>query len=81
MEDETVATCPVCGSWFDDHGYQLVIYGLGSFDSVECADQALLRRARERRQNPGSVTLAATPEADGSRQESVRKDSQAHPDR
>jgi hypothetical protein len=81
VEDETVATCPVCGSWFDDHGYQLVIYGLGSFDSVECADQALLRRARERRQNPGSVALPATPEADGSRQESVRKDSQAHPDR
>ena len=76
-----MATCPVCGSWFDDHGYQLVIYGLGSFDSVECAEQALRRQAHERRHSSGSVAVAATKRPDRSREGSVRKDGRAYPDR
>jgi hypothetical protein len=74
MEDETVATCPVCGSWFDDHGYQLVIDGLGSFDSIDCADEALRRQAHERRHNRSTVAVAATTEPDGSQEGPVRKD-------
>jgi len=81
MEDETVATCPVCGSWFDDHGYQLVIYGLGSFDSVECAEQALRRQAHERRNGLRSVAVTATTQPEGSDEGSVRKDSRVQPDR
>jgi hypothetical protein len=77
VDDETVATCPVCGSWFDDHGYQLVVYGLGSFDSIECVDQALLRQARERRKKLESAGLDATREPDGSGEGSARKDSRA----
>jgi hypothetical protein len=71
-----VATCPVCGSWFDDHGYQLVIYGLGTFDSIECAEKALRIQARERRDNL-SAPLDATTARAGSRQGSVRKDGSA----
>jgi hypothetical protein len=76
MNDETVATCPVCGSWFDDHGYQLVVQDLGSFDSIECVDKALLRQARERRKKLGSAAFDATTEPDGPRRGSVQKDSQ-----
>ncbi len=81
VDDETVATCPVCGSWFDDHGYQLVIHGLGSFDSIECADEALRRDAHERRHNRGSVAVAATTQPDGSHEGTVRTDSPVQPDR
>jgi len=72
-DDETVATCPVCGSWFDDHGYQLVIYGLGSFDSIECAEKALRRQDHERRQRP--VVAAATTLPGAAREEPVPRDS------
>ena len=77
MDDEIVATCPVCGSWFDDHGYQLVIYGLGSFDSIECADKALRREAHERRQNLAPAAVAARTQPGGPRQGSVRKNSRS----
>ena len=75
VDDETMATCPVCGSWFDDHGYQLLIQGLGSFDSIECADEALRRHAHERRHDRGSVAAAATTQPDGSHEGPVRKNS------
>jgi hypothetical protein len=81
VDDETVATCPVCGSWFDDHGYQLVVQDLGSFDSIECVDKALLRQARERRRKLESAALDATTEPDGSRRGAVRKDGPTYPDR
>jgi hypothetical protein len=80
-DDETVATCPVCGSWFDDHGYQLLVHGLGSFDSIECADEALRRHAHEHRHNRGSVAVAGTTEPHGSHEGSVRKDGPTYPDR
>jgi hypothetical protein len=44
-EDATVAECQTCGLWFDERAYQVIVWGLGSFDSVECAEKAA-RRAR-----------------------------------
>ena len=44
-----VATCPICENVYDERAYQVVIEGLGSFDSVACADAALRRKARDRR--------------------------------
>jgi hypothetical protein len=41
-----MVTCPVCGSEYDERAYQVVVEDLGSFDSVQCADSALRRRAR-----------------------------------
>ncbi len=77
MDDEIVATCSICGSWFDDHGYQVVIYGLGSFDSIECADKALRRQDHERRQNLAPAGVAATTQRGGAREGSVRKNSRS----
>jgi len=77
VDDEIVATCPACGSWLDDHGYQLVIYGLGSFDSIECADKALRRQDHERRQNLAPAGVAATTQRGGAREGSVRKNSRS----
>jgi hypothetical protein len=45
-DDQSVAECQTCGGSFDECAYQVVIWGLGSFDSVECAERALHRRAR-----------------------------------
>jgi hypothetical protein len=41
-----MATCPVCGCEYDERAYQVVIEGLGPFDSIVCADVAIRRRAR-----------------------------------
>ncbi len=41
-----MATCPVCGCEYDERAYQVVIEGLGSFDSIVCADVAIRRQAR-----------------------------------
>jgi hypothetical protein len=41
-----VAECQTCGGSFDECAYQVIVWGLGSFDSVECAERAMQRRAR-----------------------------------
>jgi hypothetical protein len=41
-----MAICPVCGCEYDERAYQVVIEGLGSFDSIVCADVAIRRQAR-----------------------------------
>jgi hypothetical protein len=41
-----MTACQTCGSEFDERAYQVVIWGLGAFDSVECAEKALRRRRR-----------------------------------
>jgi hypothetical protein len=41
-----VAKCHTCGRWFDERAYQVIVWELGSFDSVECAEKALRRRGR-----------------------------------
>lgn len=48
-DDAVMATCPVCGSDYDERDYQVVVGDLGSFDSVACAELALRQHARERR--------------------------------
>jgi hypothetical protein len=47
-----MAKCPVCGSEYDERAYQIVIDELGSFDSIECAEEAMRRQARGRRDLP-----------------------------
>jgi hypothetical protein len=42
-----MSVCPVCGSRFDDRGYQIVVAGIGTFDSLDCADEG--RRRYDRR--------------------------------
>ena len=44
-EDACVAECQTCGRLFDERAYQVIVWGLGSFDSIECAEKAA-RRAR-----------------------------------
>jgi len=45
-DDQSVAECQTCGGSFDECAYQVIVWGLGSFDSVECAEKAMQRRAR-----------------------------------
>jgi hypothetical protein len=45
-DDQSMAECQTCGGSFDECAYQVIVWGLGSFDSVECAEKALQRRAR-----------------------------------
>jgi hypothetical protein len=42
-----VRTCPICGTCFDDHAYQLIVGKLGPFDSFACAEEAA-RKERTR---------------------------------
>jgi hypothetical protein len=46
--DQSMAKCDVCGAPLDERGYQVIIWGLGAFDSVECAEKAMRRRRRTR---------------------------------
>ena len=41
-----MAKCHTCGRWFDERAYQIIVWELGSFDSIECAEKALRRRGR-----------------------------------
>jgi hypothetical protein len=41
-----MAACQTCGVEFDERAYQIVVWGLGAFDSIDCAEKALRRRAR-----------------------------------
>ena len=53
-----MAECQTCGGSFDECAYQVIVWGLGSFDSVECAEKALQRRARR---VAAAATLAQPP--------------------
>jgi hypothetical protein len=47
-DDQNMAKCDMCGAPLDERGYQVIIWGLGAFDSVECAEKAMRRRRRTR---------------------------------
>ena len=49
-----MSTCPVGEGEYDERAYQVVVEGLGSFDSTECAYVAL-RRQRGRRDLPDEL--------------------------
>jgi hypothetical protein len=57
-DDQSVAECQTCGGSFDECAYQVIVWGLGSFDSVECAEKAMQRQARRA---AAAATLAAPP--------------------
>lgn len=44
-----MAICPICERSFDERAFQLVIRGLGAFDSVACVDEAMRRQRRRDR--------------------------------
>jgi len=54
-----VAECQTCGRSFDERAYQVIVWGLGSFDSVECAEKALWRKRRRVRAAEGFVPAAS----------------------
>jgi hypothetical protein len=54
-----VATCPICGTIFDERAYQLVIPRLGAFDSIMCAEEALRRDGRRSREELLSTLIDA----------------------
>jgi hypothetical protein len=60
-----MAICPICERSFDERAFQLVIRGLGAFDSVACADEAM---RRQRRRDRGEL---ATDLLDAARSESA----------
>jgi len=67
-DDSTVAKCHTCGRWFDERAYQVIVWELGSFDSIECAEKALRRR---RRASGGEIAEALAPAASHLRPEVV----------
>ncbi len=56
-----MTTCPICGSRYDELAYQLVVEGLGSFDSIVCVEEALRRQDRERRELTAALIERANP--------------------
>lgn len=44
-----MAECQTCGRSFDERAYQVIVWGLGSFDSVECAEKAVRQKVRRAR--------------------------------
>jgi hypothetical protein len=46
-DDQSMGKCGTCGGPLDERGYQVIVWGLGAFDSVECAEKAMRRRRRE----------------------------------
>jgi hypothetical protein len=69
-----VVTCPICERRFDERAYQVVVKGLGSFDSVACLEAALRRRARHARKLTYDVPWPASSPRDTERAEPIRKD-------
>jgi hypothetical protein len=47
-DDQSMAKCDTCGAPLGERGYQVIVWGLGAFDSVECAEKAMRRRRRRR---------------------------------
>jgi hypothetical protein len=54
-----VAVCPICKSTFDERAYQLVVEGLGVFDSVACVEEARRRERHNAREELVSGLLEA----------------------
>jgi hypothetical protein len=79
-----VRTCPICERRYDERAYQVVVSGLGSFDSIECVEAALRRRARTRRRElvfeleEGILSLR---EQTADRAEPIPTDRENQPDR
>jgi hypothetical protein len=46
-DDLCMEECQTCGLRFDERAYQVIVWGLGAFDSVDCAEKALRRRRRK----------------------------------
>jgi hypothetical protein len=46
-DDQSMAKCDTCGAPLGERGYQVIVWGLGAFDSVECAEKAMRRRRRK----------------------------------
>jgi hypothetical protein len=44
-----VATCPICDNTFDESVYQLIVPGLGVFDSIACVEEARRRHRHHAR--------------------------------
>jgi len=42
-------TCPICGSEFDERAFQLLVEGVGAFDSMACVEEAVRREGRRAR--------------------------------
>jgi len=58
-DDQNMAKCDMCGAPLDERGYQVIIWGLGAFDSVECAEKAMRRRRRTRGNDLADVLTRA----------------------
>ena len=62
-----MATCPICENAFDERGYQLVVPGIGVFDSLACVEEARRRHRRRAREELFDALLAGLEtDADGS---------------
>lgn len=60
-------TCPICNNAFDERAYQLVVAGVGVFDSVACLEEARRRqRHREREELVDRLLEAVQDRGDGS---------------
>ena len=55
-----MAACQTCGLEFDERAYQVVVWGLGVFDSVDCAEKARKRRARRSHDLGAALERAAS---------------------
>ena len=54
-----MAECQTCGRRFDERAYLVIIWGLGSFDSIDCAEKARRRRARRSGDEAAAALLRA----------------------
>ena len=54
-----MAKCDMCGAPLEERGYQVIVWGLGAFDSVECAEKAM-RRLGTRDDLADALTRAAS---------------------
>jgi len=59
-DDQSMAKCDTCGGPLDERGYQVIVWGLGAFDSVECAEKAMRRRPRSGDDLNEALTRAAS---------------------
>lgn len=69
-----MVTCPICERRFDERAYQVVAIGLGSYDSIECLEAALRRRARHRRELENDLLWTLSSLRDTERAEPIPKD-------
>ena len=58
-DDLIMVRCQTCGRPFDERAYQIVVPGLGSFESIECAEKALRHHARHSTDETAMALLRA----------------------